>query len=133
MSRLRFHPEDGEGFGCGAQPLEGLPIGIAVRPGRQIARNVLQRGLETVEKPLKLLQVTTRYQNIVRTETTCIRQLASDVGLLAATLLAVAPWPSRAFASGQRSPAPRTAVRMFRHVTDTTDCACDVSGTGTHR
>jgi len=133
MSRLGFHPEGGKGFGSGPQPLEGLPIGIAVRFGRQIACNVLQRGLQTVEKPLKLLQVTTRYQNIVHTETMCIRQLASDVGLLATTLLAVVPRSSGAFAPGQHSPTPCTAVHMFRHVTDTTGCAYDASGGHTLR
>lgn len=121
MSSLGFHPERGERFRRGTQPFEGLPIGGAIRSGSiQIACNILQRRLETVQKSLKLLEVAARYQNVVCTETVRIRQLASDVGLLAAALLAVAPWPSRALAFGQLSPAPRTAIRTFRHVTDGT-------------
>jgi len=121
VSSLGLHPERGEWFGRGAQPLESLPISGAIRSGSiQIACNVLQRRLETVQKSLKLLEVAARYENIVCTETMRIRQLASDVGLLAAALLAVVPWPSRALAFGQLSPAPRTAIRTFRHVTDGT-------------
>jgi hypothetical protein len=63
----------------------------------EVAFNILESRLQAVEMALEFLELPTRDDEIVPTESMGGGQLAGHMGLLAASLLAIDPAPAGAF------------------------------------
>jgi len=103
------------------QPFER---GLIVRVDRfaDIGLNVLQGGLQSVQRSEQFFQVSSGNDHLVRFQPVRRRQLTRDVSLLATALPAIDPAATGSCLFGQFPTAPPAPLlrRLFRHVTNST-------------
>jgi hypothetical protein len=104
------------------QPLECIPV-VRIEAGPpglvQIAFDILESGLQTVQKALKFLEFTARDDQFVGSQPVRSGQFSGHMRLLAASLLAIAPAPAGTLLFRQFPAAPPAPGlgQWFRHVT----------------